>query len=1198
MNDLLQRLQANQNDVRNQAEVQFNTALKNDVRTVMNELLQVVLIGTDVNLCNASAVLFRGQLVKSKGSEWWESLSEAERDNLRSVLLQRLRSAESSTLKRHVSNIVAQVARMSFEGEDKWPTLLNELAQMSIFDGDDGSLSSVSAATIGEMTRVCPGKIDDAATLIELHNLMSKIMQEPPKGNNNARIEAVMAMAGIIGLAEDEHIAGYEPGVLAMLNAVQFILKDNDMMLKWLEAVIEAINMQPKLFLSSGKGLVKVMVDISNNAEQSEDVRKQALEVCLAIATEVPMVLKEDEGLTRALFEVCVMFMLTSDDDPDDIEDGRVEGAAEEENLCDAGARGVFFVSESLGEARTLPILFPMVESLLQPSGDWRRERAGLLALMRSVYRSGKMMYEHLGEVLTRMLPFVVNENTIVKVRLVALDALSLFFIVFGDPDDVNNMFIDENEIDGERLTDDDADHPNIQKLFGEQLLGAISSVLSEPTANSAAQWALRAKGAKALSHFCFPFEDGNGADILGPKAHELLNKLYRLVELSGAVQMQHRQQHGLGYVQDSVDLAEVQCNALDAVGTMAKALGPKFIDYYDLFMPMAQKVYEVQEEVVATGAKTEKKDKQASAWTEKQVNLRGTALEAISYMGVAVGKEKFNQDAARLIQMITSYMTNFWDQGDLERNRQVAELAANICTTMGHVEKHILDELIPRLIKWAQIEVFSEASEADLESDEDSEDEEAMYKSYVRTEEGALLCVNTFHYREKENAVRILRELINGIEKDVMPWAAQLGELFIGELSRTYPSPDLQMLSAASLSRLLRAMSSFLKSQPSIDPTQVAFAQQLFENSLNTCLVALANSLHDAAEEDEERMEEAAMGKEFEDDEDDSQLLITQLANHVTNMLRISFESGGRSDFDADYVCAPEFTNEARPPLFAVQLNDVRALMVSLSEIMKDSCNRPRGNPWWKETNNQELLDLLSESVGLLLKTHGQPVFNDFAEIILPFGYKLLDLPVSSNGGVTAAMQAVGLFFLDDAITYCKPASNVLVPKAVQYFIQHSNARNFVLRQAAVFGIGLAVEDGGAAFEPFLEPATNALVQCIDAPNARKGNNASATENALSSLLKVALVRNQWGVLPKVLANLPCKVDLQEARVVHYRLFAALRDGHPQFAPFVDQVKQILLAANAEKTGWNPKTETFEAEYSVLSDQTRAWINANLVGR
>jgi len=1181
-------LRSNNNRDRGEAESLFNQSLSNDIRGTLNELLQVVLVSNDEGLKEFGAVLFRGQLVRKKaGQQWWSLLSEAERGELRNVLLQRLANCTKLSLGRQLVQIVAQISRLSWDEQmtvDQWPSLLGDLATLA--SSQENKFAPVLAvATLDEIVQACPQKVENGDTPMKMAELLCNVMNS---GSSSVRVEAVKAMSSLLSLVDETDASAFTSVLSSILNVFEVCLHEEELVLKWFEAVIEIINNQPKMLVASGhpESMVTVMLRVASDAQFSEDVRKQSLEVCSTVAVELPLMYKNNVALTTQMLQVTILFMLEpSDEDEED----HVEGIAEDESMCDRGERALYFAVECLGAAMTLPLLFPMIDELLKHTDDWRKQRAGIVAIMMAAHNGGKIMYDALAPVLQRIIPSIVKEQENIKVRKTGLDTLSTIFIVYGDVDTLLDDMDGEEDI---HYNPDEEDKKNVQHLFSKELLTALAMVLEPPNSNDPSIWSFKAKAANAVANFCAGVDDGWGAEILGEFGSMLLDKLLRLITLSTVMQQSP---------QNRVDVTDVQGAVLAAIGAMAKALGEDFGQYYDTFMPIAKQSYMLQEHLVLQGKNMDKKDK--ASWLEKQVLLRGQAMECITNIGQAVGAEKFKQDAGPLMEIVIGYMENNWNKGDSDRNRQVADLASNICICMGveEMNEQILGKLIPPFITWAKNpvhHVLNETEFQNLQENQDEEDEEEDQndgKLFHMTENGEVVCINTFQMKEKECAVRILAELVDEIGTALMPWAGHIASLMIQEIMSEISTPELELCATFTMGKLVDAVSKYMRTQNNA-PEQREFAQRMFTESLEACLNSLAQGFEDAVEEDQERLDDLDMGKEADEEDDQGALVMVTTAEQITAILRAAYESSGRSDKNVDLFCNSNYNPSALMPLFCLHDDLVGKIISDICACMSASCERPRGKPWWKDSHNNDVMDALSEAIGILLKTHGERCLESFAQCALPLGEKLLLAKQGKKGkGVTASLKSVGLFFFDDAIEYGGPQASAFVPMAVKYMLENAKNPNVFLRQAAVYGLGVCAQRGGGQFTPFVEQTVTTLIQVIEHPNARKGNNGSATDNAISALLKCILYRQVTQLVPKLLGYLPCNSDVLEARVIHYLLYKAVAEKHPAFMEFGARLKDIFAAAAVDKSGYSAKNSKFEEESSVLTNETRQWIQSNI---
>ena len=94
-------------------------------------------------------------------------------------------------------------------------------------------------------------------------------------------------------------------------------------------------------------------------------------------------------------------------------------------------------------------------------------------------------------------------------------------------------------------------------------------------------------------------------------------------------------------------------------------------------------------------------------------------------------------------------------------------------------------------------------------------------------------------------------------------------------------------------------------------------------------------------------------------------------------------------------------------------------------------------------------------------------------------------------------------------------------------------------MRQAAVYGLGVAAEHSRALDEASLQQAAQKLIEVIDHPLAFGEDNATASDNAVSALGKVCRRSEAIAAvgLPRWLAKLPLGADKEEARAVHKTL-------------------------------------------------------------
>jgi hypothetical protein len=116
---------------------------------------------------------------------------------------------------------------------------------------------------------------------------------------------------------------------------------------------------------------------------------------------------------------------------------------------------------------------------------------------------------------------------------------------------------------------------------------------------------------------------------------------------------------------------------------------------------------------------------------------------------------------------------------------------------------------------------------------------------------------------------------------------------------------------------------------------------------------------------------------------------------------------------------------------------------------------------------------------------------------------------------------------------------------------IECTKPGNSLLLQPVVYGIGICAQHAsGDQFTNAVPALVEGLRSVVGAPDARDGEVESATDNAVSALIKLARFRptqvNAEHIMPSVLAYLPMKGDGIEARLIHSWLVDGILSSDP----------------------------------------------------
>lgn len=198
------------------------------------------------------------------------------------------------------------------------------------------------------------------------------------------------------------------------------------------------------------------------------------------------------------------------------------------------------------------------------------------------------------------------------------------------------------------------------------------------------------------------------------------------------------------------------------------------------------------------------------------------------------------------------------------------------------------------------------------------------------------------------------------------------------------------------------------------------------------------------------------------------------------------------------------------------------------------------------EEAEREEILiQSIVEGVGSLLKVYHSAMLPLFDSVLLPIFQPFLQ-PTAIDSDRVAA-----LCVFDDLIehTGADGGNARYVPVLLPVFLQYAADNSVEVRQAAVYGLGIMAEHGGAAFDASMQQqAAQALGALIEKPDAFSEENGSATDNAVSALGKLCKVSEPIAAqaLPRWLQTLPLKSDKEEARTVHRQLVEFCEASNP----------------------------------------------------
>lgn len=164
--------------------------------------------------------------------------------------------------------------------------------------------------------------------------------------------------------------------------------------------------------------------------------------------------------------------------------------------------------------------------------------------------------------------------------------------------------------------------------------------------------------------------------------------------------------------------------------------------------------------------------------------------------------------------------------------------------------------------------------------------------------------------------------------------------------------------------------------------------------------------------------------------------------------------------------------------------------------------------------------------------------------------------------------LRSAAICLGDDLIEHASPASHSILPVFVPHVLECCRSKHVTLRQPATYGIGILAQYGGEAFLQHIPTAVRELMAVASAPDAKVDDNIFATDNAVSSLIKLAKYRqgspgvDTEGIMAAALAYLPFKADAIEGCLVHGWMVEALASMDPfWFGPGASRAQPFMSA-------------------------------------
>ncbi|CAO2829312.1 unnamed protein product [Amaranthus hypochondriacus] len=474
------------------------------------------------------------------------------------------------------------------------------------------------------------------------------------------------------------------------------------------------------------------------------------------------------------------------------------------------------------------------------------------------------------------------------------------------------------------------------------------------------------------------------------------------------------------------------------------------------------------------------------NATEESNRMLRAEAIECITVIGMAVGKDKFQDDAKLVIEVLISLQGSLMESDDL--TSYILQAWARLCSCLGAQDfLPYMSVVMPPLLRSAQLKpdmnLTSAESYNSIEQSEndidDSDDERIEIKNLL--------------LEEKKSACNLLYFYACKLKEGFYPWINQVAPTLV-PLLEFHTNEDIRRDAVLAMPVLLLSAKLAMKK---------GLAQGNYVKQLSDYIVpALVNALHK-----ENYMEIL-----------DCMLVALNKCIQISETLLEEDQVRAIADAIKKVLSASSLRKEFRA-----------------SRTSAENFDAEKGD-LLKEESKQEVK--LFYHVGKILET----LIKTFKVSLLPFFEELSSYLLPMWGkDKTAGERRVAIFIYINVVTQCREAALKYYDTYLTSLFEACIDEDAGVRKAALYALGVCAQYGGLVFKSVVGEALSILNVVIHHPQARNSNNVMAYDTAVSALGKICHFHrdkiDSSQVIPAWLNCLPIIGDLNQAKVVHERL-------------------------------------------------------------
>ncbi|EYC37804.1 hypothetical protein Y032_0765g2159 [Ancylostoma ceylanicum] len=508
------------------------------------------------------------------------------------------------------------------------------------------------------------------------------------------------------------------------------------------------------------------------------------------------------------------------------------------------------------------------------------------------------------------------------------------------------------------------------------------------------------------------------------------------------------------------------------AIASVADAAQDLFTDFYDRLVPHLKFIL-------------------VNCTADEHKVLRGKTVESLSLIGVAVGKEKFRDDALAIMELLKDQMPNM-SSDDPQCSYMICSWT-RICKVLGKEFAPYLPLIMGTVLQTASYK----PEVAVVDEDEAQKNDPAW--SYHSVGDNKSFGIRTAGLDEKADSCAMLVCYARDLEEEFVPYVDEVAKLCMENIRFLFVD-TVRCSAAETLPWLLRCV----KNQ-GVDGMRRLWVE--FFPILCTALeseneIEVMESFIDAIAECVLHL--GANGLTKEDVEKITTVISEQLKGHEERRLEAEAEEA-EEDADAD---------------------DVKEKLTDEAEM------------------EGEILARLSDLIHNMFETFGEAFF-DCVEPLLPRFLQLIDFHRAYPS------RQYGACYIDDCIEFasrrCAQYQDQFVPPLLKCLSDEYPE----VRQAAAYGFGVMGMVGGVEYLNTVTNALEPLAAMVNRPDARATEESSgATDNGIAAVAKILKYSganiNLSQVVPTFLSWLPTHEDVTEAPHIYGYLADLIESNHP----------------------------------------------------